>query len=172
MKKNIIALIVLYNIKIHHWLKCSNKTLLNRSAVLSNFANKKWKTRYPCPHLSTILDKIKWNRKPPSPPNQGWSCAKGKKPRHFPILDLGGRGGLGFPFILSKIVAEVPTPDGFFALWTSKWPPSERDLWILQFLVLSSLVWFDQSDKVLLLKVRKFSKHYGYILLWKSNDSG
>ena len=115
MEKNIIALIVLYNIKIHHWLKCSNKTWLNRSAVLSNFANKKWKTRYPCPHLSTILDKIKWNRKPPSPPNQGWSCAKGKKPRHFPILDLGGggRGGLGFPFILSNIVAEVPTPDGF-----------------------------------------------------------
>ena len=27
------------------------------------------------------------------------------KTRHFPILDLGGRrGGLGFPFILSKIV--------------------------------------------------------------------
>ena len=70
MEKNIVALIVLYNIKIHHWLKCSNKTLLNRSAVLNNFANKKWKTRYPCPHLSTILDKIKWNRKPPSPPNR------------------------------------------------------------------------------------------------------
>ena len=27
--------------------------------------------------------------------------------RHFPILDLGGRGGLGFPFILSKIVGSV-----------------------------------------------------------------
>ena len=25
-----------------------------------------------------ILDKIKWNRKPPSPSNQGWSRAKGK----------------------------------------------------------------------------------------------
>ena len=52
----------------------------------------------------TILDKIKWNSKPPSPPNQGWSRAKGKPTRHFPILDLGGGGGLGFPFILSKIV--------------------------------------------------------------------
>ena len=28
--------------------------------------------------LPTILDKIKWNSKPPSPPNQGWSRAKGK----------------------------------------------------------------------------------------------
>ena len=26
----------------------------------------------------TILDKVKWNSKPPSPPNQGWSRAKGK----------------------------------------------------------------------------------------------
>ena len=165
MKKNIIALIILYNIKIHHWLKCSNKTLLNRSAVLGNFANKKWKTRYPCPHLSTILDKIKWNRKPPSPPNQGWSCAKGKKPRHFPILDL-GRGGEGwsrFSIYFVQHCSWGPHSGRVFALWTSKWPPSERDLWILQFLVLSSLVWFDQSDKILLLKVRKFSKHYGYI---------
>ena len=32
------------------------------------------------------------------------------KTRHFAILDLGGRGGLGFPFILSKIV-------GFFTQW-------------------------------------------------------
>ena len=31
--------------------------------------------------------------------------ARRVKTRHFPILDLGGRGGLGFPFILSKIVA-------------------------------------------------------------------
>ena len=155
MEKNIIALIVLYNIKIHHWLKCSNKTLLNRSAVLSNFANKKWKTRYPCPHLSTILDKIKWNRKPPSP----HEAARRAKTRDFPILDLGGgEGCLGFPFILSKIVAEVPTPHGF--LHSENQNGRHRsDLWILQFLVLSSLVWFDQSDYVLLLKVRKFSKH-------------
>ena len=41
---------------------------------------------------ATILDKIKWNSKPPS---------RGAKTRHFPILDW---GGLGFPFILSKIV--------------------------------------------------------------------
>ena len=31
-------------------------------------------------------------------------AARRAKTRHFPILDLGGRGGLGFPFILSKIV--------------------------------------------------------------------
>ena len=32
-------------------------------------------------------------------------AARRAKTRHFPILDLGGRGGgLGFPFILSKII--------------------------------------------------------------------
>ena len=29
------------------------------------------------------------------------------KTRHFPILDFGGAGGPGFPFILSKIVSKV-----------------------------------------------------------------
>ena len=29
------------------------------------------------------------------------------KTRHFPILDLAGRGGLGFPFILSKVVSKL-----------------------------------------------------------------
>ena len=32
-------------------------------------------------------------------------AARRAKTRHFPVLDLGRRGGLGFPFILSKIVA-------------------------------------------------------------------
>ena len=55
---------------------------------------------------ATILDKIKWNSKPPSPPNQGWSRAKGKnEPFSHPwFRGGGGEGGLGFPFILSKIV--------------------------------------------------------------------
>ena len=35
-------------------------------------------------------------------------AARRAKTRHFPILDLGGRGGLGFPFILSKIVGSYP----------------------------------------------------------------
>ena len=39
----------------------------------------------------TIVDRIKWKSKPPFAPNQGWSRAKAKT-RHFPILDLGGRG--------------------------------------------------------------------------------
>ena len=34
--------------------------------------------------------------------------------RHFPIHDLGGRGGLGFPFILSKIVATVASVVRFY----------------------------------------------------------
>ena len=52
----------------------------------------------------SILDEVKWNSKPPSPQikNEG---ARRAKTRHFSILDLWGRGGLGFPFILSKIVA-------------------------------------------------------------------
>ena len=29
------------------------------------------------------------------------------KTRYFPILDLAGRGGLGFPFILSKVVSKL-----------------------------------------------------------------
>ena len=41
-----------------------------------------------------FLDRIKWNSKPPSPPNQGWSSAKAKT-RQFPILDWGGGEGGG-----------------------------------------------------------------------------
>ena len=56
---------------------------------------------------ATIVDKIKWNSKPPipSPPKKiKDEAARRAKTRHFPILDLGGRGGggggwegLGFP---------------------------------------------------------------------------
>ena len=42
----------------------------------------------------------------PPPPNQEWSRAKAITP-HFPILDFGERGGINFPFILSKIVASA-----------------------------------------------------------------
>ena len=45
---------------------------------------------------ATILDKIKWNSKPPP--------REGQKRAIFPSLIWGGEGGLGFPFILSKIV--------------------------------------------------------------------
>ena len=120
MEKNIIALIVLYNIKIHHWLKCSNKTLLNRSAVLSNFANKKWKTRYPCPHLSTILDKIKWNRKPRSP----MKPREGQKRAIFPSLIWVG-GVSRFYIYFVQDCSWGPHSARVFAFWKSKWPPSE-----------------------------------------------
>ena len=57
-----------------------------------------------------ILAKIKWNSKPPSPPNQGWNHAKDKNvPFSHPWFGGGGGGGgggLGFPFILSKIVGD------------------------------------------------------------------
>ena len=39
----------------------------------------------------TILDKIKWNSKPPSPQIKD-EAARRAKTRHFPILDLGGGG--------------------------------------------------------------------------------
>ena len=43
----------------------------------------------------------------PYPPQIKDEAARRSKTRHFRILDLGGggEGGLGFPFILSKIVA-------------------------------------------------------------------
>ena len=57
--------------------------------------------------IATILDKIKWNSKPPSPLNQEWSRAKGKNvPFSHPSFGRGERG-LGFSFILSKIVDTV-----------------------------------------------------------------
>ena len=54
------------------------------------------------PRGSTILDKIKWNSKPPFPPSQGWSRAKGKNAPFFHPW-FGEEGGLDFPFILSTI---------------------------------------------------------------------
>ena len=61
------------------------------------------------PNAPAVLDKIKWNSKPhsPPPPQGKDEGARRAKTHHFPILDFGGRGGLGFPFILSKIVALV-----------------------------------------------------------------
>ena len=44
---------------------------------------------------ATILDKIKWNCKPPSPPPPPQikdEAARRAKNRHFPIFDLGGGG--------------------------------------------------------------------------------
>ena len=51
------------------------------------------------------LGQKKMEQQTPIPPPQiKDDAARRAKTRHFPILDLGGRGGLGFPFILSKIV--------------------------------------------------------------------
>ena len=59
-------------------------------------------------------NKIEQQTRTPPPPNQGWSRAKGKN-APFSHLWLWGEGGVGFPFILSKIVAygfitSVPLP--------------------------------------------------------------
>ena len=45
---------------------------------------------------------------PPQIKDEAMKPREGQKARHFPILDLGGgEGGLGFPFILPKIVGYV-----------------------------------------------------------------
>ena len=63
------------------------------------------------PNAPAILDKIKWNSKPhpPPPPKARMKAREGQKRTIFPSLIWGGRGrgGLGFPLILSKIVALV-----------------------------------------------------------------
>ena len=53
---------------------------------------------------TTILDSIKWNNYPPSPPKQWWR-REGAKNAPFWHHWNGGRGGPDVPFILSKIVA-------------------------------------------------------------------
>ena len=55
--------------------------------------------------LSYNLGQNKMEQQTPIPPQIKDEAARRPKTRHFPILDFGGRGGLGFPFILSKIVA-------------------------------------------------------------------
>ena len=69
----------------------------------------------PVPTLIYNLGQNKMEQKTPIPPQIKDEAARRAKNRAiFPSLIWGGgRGGLGFPFILSKIVAEVPTPDGF-----------------------------------------------------------
>ena len=49
------------------------------------------------------LGQNKMEQQTPIPPQIKDEGARRAKTCHFPILDLGGRGGLGFPFILSKI---------------------------------------------------------------------
>ena len=62
----------------------------------------------------TILDKIKWNSKPPSPPNQGWSGAKGKNVP-FSHLWFGGEGGSRFSIYFVQDCSLVyPGSIGFF----------------------------------------------------------
>ena len=65
---------------------------------------------------STILNKIKWNSKPPTPQIKDEAARKAKT-RHFFHPWFGGEGGLGFPFILSKIAILDKIK------WNSKPPP-------------------------------------------------
>ena len=50
---------------------------------------------------------------PPHHPKSRMKPREAQKMRHFPILDLGGGGGLGFPFILSKNVGCVSNGEDF-----------------------------------------------------------
>ena len=61
-----------------------------------------------CICLGHLQSWTKWNGTANShPPQIKDEAARRAKTRHFPIFDLGGEGGggLGFPFILSKIPA-------------------------------------------------------------------
>ena len=77
--------------------------------------------------LSDNLGQNKMEQQTPIPPQIKDEAARRAKTRHFPILDLRGRGGLGFPFILSKIVALKTF------LWNSgNWWRTNRSLGDLQ----------------------------------------
>ena len=99
-------------LRLYHLLK---QTHINPGVLASLLTNKS---------VTTILDKIKWNSKPPSPqikPQIKDEAVRRVKTRHFPILDLGERGGgLGFPFILSKIVGFFTRPRGQFGSRVSR----------------------------------------------------
>ena len=74
-------------LQLYHLLK---QTHINPGVRTSLLTNKS---------VTTILDKIKWNSKPPSPqikPQMKDEAVRRVKTRHFPILDLGGRGGSRF----------------------------------------------------------------------------
>ena len=51
------------------------------------------------------LGQNRMEQQTPIPPKSRMKSPQ--KTRHFPILDLAGRGGLGFPFILSKVVSKL-----------------------------------------------------------------
>ena len=73
-----------------------------------------WKGLLGFSKKTAILDRIKWNNYPPSPPKQWWR-REGAKTRHFGIIEMGKRDDPDVPFILSKIVA-----GGHDSLGTSK----------------------------------------------------
>ena len=84
--------------------------------IIQCFEENNDKNTEPCfngcvPNAPAILDKIKWNSKPPSPPpptpKARMKAREGQKRAIFPSLIWGRGEGLGFPFILSKIVALV-----------------------------------------------------------------
>ena len=51
------------------------------------------------------LGQNRMKQQTPIPPKSRMKSPQ--KTRHFPILDLAGMGGLGFPFILSKVVSKL-----------------------------------------------------------------
>jgi len=57
---------------------------------------------------TTVLNRIKWNNYPPSPPQSNDEGAK-EQIRAILASLKGGRGGPDVPFILSKIVFKVST---------------------------------------------------------------
>ena len=92
----------------------------------------------------TILDRIKWNSKPPSPPNQGWSPREGQKTRHFPILDFGGggggEGGSRFSIYFAQDCSPEKTVCRYFATPLMIFIKKLNHYWIMQFMAKSRTV--------------------------------
>ena len=75
---------------------CSQvKSLFNWCSILVQVGRSvTWQKLNTAVQQTTILDKIKWNSKPPSPPKKiKDEAARRAKTRHFRILDLGGGAG-------------------------------------------------------------------------------
>ena len=83
--------------------------------------------------LATILDKIKWNSKSPSPQIKD-EGARRAKTRHFPILDLGGSGGGGgsrFSIYFVQDCRSVLGGEGMTSFFPCLWDVISKYQWSL-----------------------------------------
>ena len=80
--------------------------------------------------LATILEKIKWNSKSPSPQIKD-EGARRAKTRHSPILDLGGRGGSMFSIYFVQDCRSVFGGEGMNSFFPCLWDVIYKYQWSL-----------------------------------------